>query len=124
MRFILGAIVAMSMAWAVANAAGAQPAAIYEPGNGVSLPRVDKEVKPDYTSEAKAAGIEGTVGLNVVVMPDGAVGEVRVEQSLDAVLGLDTQAVTAMKQWTFQPGMKDGKPVAVRVHVEMTFALK
>jgi hypothetical protein len=29
-----------------------------------------------------------------------------------------------MKQWEFKPAMKDGKPVAVRVHVEMTFSLK
>ena len=29
-----------------------------------------------------------------------------------------------MKQWEFKPGMKDGKAVAVRVHVEMTFTLK
>jgi outer membrane biosynthesis protein TonB len=29
-----------------------------------------------------------------------------------------------MKQWQFKPGTKDGKPVAVRIHVEMTFTLK
>ena len=29
-----------------------------------------------------------------------------------------------MKQWEFKPGMKDGKPVAVRVQVVMNFTLK
>jgi Gram-negative bacterial TonB protein C-terminal len=29
-----------------------------------------------------------------------------------------------LKQWRFEPGTKDGKPVAVRIDVEMTFTLK
>jgi TonB family protein len=42
----------------------------------------------------------------------------------DSVYGLDANAIKAMKQWQFEPGAKDGKPVAVRVAVEMTFTLK
>ena len=38
--------------------------------------------------------------------------------------GLDTQAVEAVRQWLFKPGTKEGKPVAVRVALEMTFTLK
>jgi protein TonB len=82
------------------------------------------EVKPQYTQEALAARIEGTVWLEAVVLSDGTVGDVFVVRSLDSVLGLDRQAVTAMKQWEFKPGTKDGKAVAVRVEVEMTFTLK
>jgi hypothetical protein len=29
-----------------------------------------------------------------------------------------------MKQWQFKPGMKDGKTVAVRIHVDMAYTLK
>ena len=47
-----------------------------------------------------------------------------VTQSLDKEYGLDTQAVEAARQWLFKPGTKDGKPVAVRVALEMTFTLK
>jgi periplasmic protein TonB len=97
---------------------------VYHPGNGVSLPVVVSQVKAEYTPEAKAARIEGTVGLEAVVLADGAVGEVNIAQSLDDAHGLDQQAVKAMKQWRFKPGMKDGKAVAVRVQVEMTFSLK
>jgi Gram-negative bacterial TonB protein C-terminal len=43
---------------------------------------------------------------------------------LDDKYGLDEQAVTAMKKWVFKPGTKDGKPVAVRVDVEMSFRLR
>jgi periplasmic protein TonB len=110
---VLGAVVAVMRAQEV-----------FQPGNGVSIPTVVSQVKPDYTPEAKAARIEGTVMLETVVLSDGSVGDVTVARSLDAALGLDQQAVKAMKQWTFNPGMKDGKTVAVRVRVEMTFTLK
>jgi periplasmic protein TonB len=100
------------------------PPAVYKPGNGVTLPRVVKQVKADYTNAARDRRIEGKVLLDVVVRADGSVGDVNVASSLDAVYGLDDNAVKAMKQWSFAPGTKDGKPVAVGISVEMTFALK
>lgn len=107
-----------------ASVVAVQTREVFQAGNGVSRPTVVKQVKADYTPEAKAARIEGTVLLNVVVLADGAIGEVTVARSLDRTLGLDRQAVNAMKQWEFKPGTKDGKPVPVRINVEMTFMLK
>jgi TonB family protein len=100
------------------------PPTVYKPGNGVSLPQVVKQVKAGYTTEAMAQMIEGVVVLDVVVLSDGTVGDVTVTQSLDAVYGLDQEAIKAMKQWQFKPGMKDGKAVAVRVAVTMNFTLR
>ncbi|HEV3139188.1 MAG TPA: energy transducer TonB [Vicinamibacterales bacterium] len=97
---------------------------VYEPGNGVTLPVVTKQVQPEYTREALDAHIEGTVGVTIVVQNDGKVGEAAVSRSLDPTYGLDKQAVVAAKQWEFKPGTKDGKAVAVRVSLEMTFTLK
>jgi TonB family protein len=97
---------------------------VYAPGNGVSLPSVVTQVKADYTQEAKDHRIEGTVLLESVVKSDGSVGAVAVVQSLDSVFGLDREAVKAMRQWEFKPGTKEGKAVAVKVVVEMTFSLK
>jgi protein TonB len=88
------------------------------------LPRLKHEVKAVYTQEAKDAGIQGTVVLDAEVLADGTVGDVKVKQSLDTKYGLDEQAVKAVKQWTFEPGTKDGKPVPVRVDIEITFTLK
>src|SRR5436190_22038142 len=51
---------------------------VYRPGNGISWPTVIKEVKPQYTSDAMRAKVQGTVVLECVVQPDGTVGEVNV----------------------------------------------
>jgi TonB family protein len=58
-----------------------------------------REVKPEYTPQAREARIEGPVLLGAVVLADGSVDAVTVERSLDAKYGLDQQAVKAMKEW-------------------------
>jgi TonB family protein len=106
-------------------AAGVPQAAkgkVYKPGDGVSAPVVVKQVKPRYTDEAMKAKIQGTVLLECVVDVDGTVGEIKVTRALDP--GLDEAAITALRQWQFEPGKKDGQPVRVRVETEMTFSLK
>jgi len=94
------------------------------PRDGVTLPRVVKSVNPEYTQEAKDQRIQGIVRLDVDVKDDGSVGDVAVAQSLDDMYGLDNEAIRAAKQWRFRPAEKDGKPIAIRIQLEMTFALK
>lgn len=96
----------------------------YEIGNGVSTPRVLKEVRPAYTAEAMRAKVQGVVLLRCVVMPDGSVGRVEVLKSLDSVFGLDQEAIKAARQWRFQPGTRLGEPVAVRIQLELSFSLR
>lgn len=62
--------------------------------------------------------------MSIVVSGKGEVTEVHVSKSLDAEFGLDHAAMDAARQWKFKPGTKDGRPVAVRVTVEMAFTLK
>lgn len=123
-------VVAMSGAtWGVVRAlplGGPEAAAQDEkrPENGVSLPKVIYEEKPQYTPEAMRAKIDGEVVLEAVVLETGRVGEVEVTKSLDTTYGLDEEAVKALKQWRFEPGRRDGKPVSVLVTVWMTFTLR
>ncbi|HUE86531.1 MAG TPA: energy transducer TonB [Vicinamibacterales bacterium] len=104
----------------------AQAERVYKPGQdaGITLPRVVREVKPHYTPGAMRAKIQGTVWMTVVVLASGAVGDVTVVKSLDEEHGLDQQAVDATRQWEFEPGTREGKPVPVEVTIEMTFTLK
>lgn len=119
MRSIL-TVAALSVV--LAGTALAQTAKIYQIGNGVTAPRLTKEVKPNYSKGAMQRKVEGTVEVDAVVQADGTVGDVKVTRSLDEEL--DQEAVKATKLWQFSPGTKDGKPVAVRVNIELSFALK
>jgi TonB family protein len=97
---------------------------VYDPGNGVSLPSVVREVKPKYTAAAMQQKIQGSVWLHVVVDEKGDATDVTVTKSLDREFGLDDEAVDAARQWKFRAGRKDGQPVAVRITVELTFTLR
>ena len=70
------------------------------------------------------AQIQGEVWLEVVVLPDGTVGEVIITKSLDPVFGLDEEAVKAAQQWRFSPGIRFGEPVAVLVGIALEFHLR
>jgi protein TonB len=105
-------------------AACASRGAIFTPSADVTLPVLVNSVRPQYTQDALASRIEGNVLLSCVVRADGTVGEVKVVRALDSVHGLDDQAVQAIRQWTFKPGSKRGKPVAVRVPVDFKFTLQ
>lgn len=96
----------------------------YRPGSGVSAPELVSRVKPQYTTEAMRAKIQGKVWLEVVVMPDGRPGEIKIARSLDRTFGLDEEAIKAMRQWRFRPGMRQGSAVPVAVVVEMEFSLR
>ena len=96
----------------------------YDVGNGVTAPRILRQVKPAYTSEAMRAKVQGEVLLRCVVLPDGSVGRVEIVKSLDGVFGLDQEAIKAARQWKFVPGTRLGEPVAVRVTIAIDFTLR
>jgi TonB family protein len=100
------------------------PPGVSLPGDGVSMPRVLHKVNPEYTPEALRAKLEGTVLLQAVVRTHGVPSDISVLRSLDRRLGLDQQAVAALRQWRFAPGQRAGQPVPVLVQVEMNFSLK
>jgi len=97
---------------------------VFRPGNGVTVPRVLREVKPAYTAEAMRAKVQGLVLLECVVMPDGTIGRVEIVKSLDGTFGLDQEAIKAARQWRFAPGTRFGEPVAVLVTIELQFTLR
>jgi protein TonB len=94
---------------------------LYRVGGGVSAPRALFAPDPEYSEEARKAKYQGTVVLWVVVGADGKAHDVKVQRSLG--MGLDQKALEAVRKWKFEPAVKDGRPVAVQINVEVSFRL-
>jgi protein TonB len=95
-----------------------------QPASGVTTPRLVREVKPTYTSDAMRAKVQGTVLLECVVTVSGDVADVKVLRSLDANFGLDQEAIKAARQWRFSPATRLGVPVPVLITIELAFTLR
>ncbi len=94
---------------------------VFRVGGGVSPPKTLYAPDPEYSEEARKAKFQGTCVLWLIVGPDGRPRDIHIARSLG--LGLDEKAIEAVKQWKFEPAMKDGKPVAVQINVEVDFRL-
>jgi TonB family protein len=80
---------------------------------------VVRKVEPEYSPEARADRIQGTVVLQLVVNEKGRPTDITVLSPLG--FGLDERAVAAIGRWEFAPGLKDGKPVKILATVEVNF---
>jgi protein TonB len=94
----------------------------FRPGSGIQPPRLLREVKADYTEDARQRNIAGDVVLEIVVRRDGSVGDVRILRGLGG--GLSDRAVQAVRQWKFAPAQRLGSPVDVIVEVAVEFKLR
>lgn len=94
----------------------------YRPGSGIEPPRLLREVRADYTEDARLRGIAGDVVLEIVVRRDGTVGDVKILKGLAG--GLNDRAVQAVRQWRFAPARRQGVPVDVVVEVAVEFKLR
>jgi protein TonB len=94
----------------------------YRPGSGIEPPRLVREVRADYTEDARQRGLVGDVVLEIVVRRDGTVGDVKILQGLAG--GLNDRAVQAVRQWRFTPARRQGVPVDVVVEVAVEFKLR
>ncbi len=90
-------------------------------GEGVKPPRLIKKVIPIYPVNCKKEGIEGLVILEATTDIYGNI--VRVKPLKPAHPELDKAAIEAVKQWKYEPYIKDGKPRPVSFTVTVTFKL-
>ncbi len=88
----------------------------------IKTPELLNRREPKYTDAARNARLQGTTVLITKVMTDGKVCGTTIYRPLG--LGLDEEAVRAVNEWRFRPGLKDGKPVGVVASIEVTFRLK
>jgi TonB family protein len=101
---------------------GGTSGGIYHRGEGASDPRLISRVDPEFTEKARKAKFQGLCVLSIVVEPDGTPSNIRVSSKLG--MGLDEKAIEAVKQWRFQPALKDGYPVRYGpVEIDVEFHL-
>jgi TonB family protein len=87
----------------------------------VEIPIPKYTPDPVYNEHAKRDKIQGTASLSIVVNEKGFPEVLEVTRGLAE--GLDTQALVAVAKWRFKPATKNDQPVAVLIHVEVTFGL-
>jgi protein TonB len=84
-------------------------------------PRVIKRVAPVYPELAKKVGAEGLVVLKVLINTKGDVEKVKVIKSNPL---LDEAAITAVRQFKFQPGKQRDRYVKVWMSIPFRFRLR
>ena len=87
--------------------------------SAASLKRV-RMTSPQYPESARKRGIEGWVELAFTVMPNGSVDDVEVRNASPANV-FDDSAVRAVRQWRFEPVVRNGEKVQQRAMVRLKF---
>jgi len=89
---------------------------------GMSRPVPLSTPRAHYTEVARRAGVQGVVIIEAVIDEKGRVEDMRVLKGLP--LGLDQQAVEAVRTWRFKPATRDHKPVKVYYTLLVNFNRK
>ncbi len=77
-------------------------------------------VDPEYPEEAKAQRIQGAVVLDVQVLNDGTVGNIKIVSGNPLLAGA---AVKAVKQWQYQPYAAEAGAAGSQTQVTVNFSL-
>jgi TonB family protein len=93
----------------------------HRPADATAGPRLISRHDPEYTAEARQAGIQGKVELSVTVGADGVLRDIQVVHGLDP--GLDKKAIECVKTWRFRPATVKSEAVAAIILVEVPFRL-
>ena len=91
-------------------------------GGNVEAAKVLTKVQPIYPESAKAAGVQGTVVLHVILSKDGRPLQLEVVNS-EVNPDLARAAVEAVSQWRYQPTLLNGEPVEVDDTITVNFKL-
>jgi protein TonB len=88
----------------------------------MARPLYRKNSAPNYPLRARKKGYEGNVILEVLVDGRGKVTALKLFKSSGYKI-LDESAMTAIRQWLFEPGTRDGKATKMWVRIPVRFRL-
>jgi TonB family protein len=98
----------------------AAPSGAVRVGGNIRAPTRLNQVAPVYPQQAKDAGVQGVVILELVVGVDGNVTDARVLRSIPL---LDDAALECVRQWRYEPTLLNGAAVPVVMTVTVNFTL-
>jgi TonB family protein len=102
-------------------AGASAPDGVFQVGGSITPPRTVYAPQPVYSEKARNAHYEGVCTLRLIVEKDGRPSNIRLVKGIG--MGLDENAIEAVKSWKFEPAMKDGQPVRVVIAIEVNFHL-
>lgn len=118
---LIAALFAAFCVVAFAQVAPMHPCKPHENAVCATPPRIIRHVEPQYSEYGRKKKINGSVVLTFTVLPDGTTADITVTRTLEK--SLDEQAIKAVRQWRFEPGTYQDKPVAVTISAEATFRI-
>lgn len=94
---------------------------VYSVGGDVSAPVPIVAPEAEFSDEARRQRYQGVCLISLIVDARGNPQNPRVMQALG--MGLDEKALEAVRRYRFKPATKDGRPVPVRITVEVDFRM-
>lgn len=95
---------------------------VYGPGEIDAMPKPTYRVAPELPEALRKSGTPATAEIEIIVDPTGRARLPRIVSATDTAFGW--AAATAASRWMFQPALKNGEPVYLRVHIPFKFAPK
>ena len=83
----------------------------------------ETKVQPEYPELARVARLEGNVILQAIINADGSVGDLEVLRCNRPSMGFEEAAMSAVKEWRYEPATQNGRPVEVYFTVFVEFKL-
>ncbi len=78
-------------------------------------------VDPKFSKQARKAKFSGQVIVALIVDKEGMPQNVHVLRGVG--MGLDEEALKAVKQYRFKPALQNGRPVPVYLNVQINFQI-
>jgi len=113
----------MSMFGAPAEFLKTHPFAASAASGSILSPKVVKRVEPLYPAGARAFGVSGIAIFACVIDKNGSLRDIAMKKGLPAPT-LSYMAMEALRQWKFEPGTIDGKPVDVLFNLTINYKLR
>jgi hypothetical protein len=104
----------------------------YHVGDGVTTPKITYMVEPEFSDKLRKKKISASCVVGLTVDADGNPKDVHVVSSIPSLddkrlhavaIELQDSCIKPVKQYRFEPGLFQGKPVPVEINVEINFQI-